>query len=308
MKRYQRRDLLKLAAIGGGAAYLSALGGCAATTSPMSGASARAGAAKDYDDFYFVQLSDSHWGFSGPPNPDAANTLRKAVATVNALEHPPEFIVFTGDLTHTTDDPGERRKRLAGFRDIVSALKVKQVRFMPGEHDAALDRGAAYKEFFGETFYSFDHKGVHFIAVDNVSDPGAKIGDEQLAWMKADLAKRPKDSPIVVLTHRPLFDLVPKWDWATRDGAQAIDILMQYPKVTVFYGHIHQEHHHMTGHIAHHSAKSLIFPLPAPNSQPARTPLPWDPAQPNRGLGFREVEAEPDVANYKIQELGVTKA
>jgi hypothetical protein len=308
MKRYQRRDLLKLAAIGGGAAYLSALGGCAATTSPMSGASARAGAAKDYDDFYFVQLSDSHWGFSGPPNPDAANTLRKAVATVNALEHPPEFIVFTGDLTHTTDDPGERRKRLAGFRDIVSALKVKQVRFMPGEHDAALDRGAAYKEFFCETFYSFDHKGVHFIAVDNVSDPGAKIGDEQLAWMKADLAKRPKDSPIVVLTHRPLFDLVPKWDWATRDGAQAIDILMQYPKVTVFYGHIHQEHHHMTGHIAHHSAKSLIFPLPAPNSQPARTPLPWDPAQPNRGLGFREVEAEPDVANYKIQELGVTKA
>jgi hypothetical protein len=307
VKRYQRRDLLKLAAIGGGAAYFAALGGCAATSSPM-GMQARAGAAKDYDDFYFVQLSDSHWGFSGPPNPDAANTLRKAVATVNALEHPPEFIVFTGDLTHTTDDPGERRKRMAGFRDIVSALKVKQVRFMPGEHDAALDRGAAFKEFFGETFYSFDHKGVHFIALDNVSDPGAKIGDEQLAWMKADLAKRPKDSPIVVLTHRPLFDLVPKWDWATRDGAQAIDILMQYPKVTVFYGHIHQEHHHMTGHIAHHSAKSLIFPLPAPGSQPARTPLPWDPAQPNRGLGFREIEAEPDVANYKIQELGVTRA
>jgi hypothetical protein len=304
---HQRRQLLKLAALGGGAAYLSALGGCASAVSP-AGTAARAGRAPDYDDFYFVQLSDTHWGFQGPPNPDAANTLRKAVATVNALEHPPEFIVFTGDLTHTTDDPGERRKRMAGFREIVSALKVKQVRFMPGEHDAALDRGAAYKEFFGETFYSFDHKGVHFIALDNVSDPGAKIGDEQLAWMKADLAGRPKDSPIVVLTHRPLFDLAPKWDWATRDGAQAVDILMQYPKVTVFYGHIHQEHHHMTGHIAHHSAKSLIFPLPAPGSQPARTPLPWDPAQPNRGLGFREVEAEPDVASYKIQEFGVTKA
>ena len=141
-----------------------------------------------------------------------------------------------------------------------------------------------------------------------MSDPGARIGDEQLAWLKADLAKRAKDAPIVVLTHRPLFDLEPKWDWATRDGAQAIEILMQYPKVTVFYGHIHQEHHHMTGHIAHHSAKSLIFPLPAPGSQPARTPLPWDPAQPNRGLGFREVEAEPDVAQYKLQEFGVTRA
>jgi hypothetical protein len=296
-----RRDLLKLAALGGGAVYMSGLAGAALAAAPKA-------AALPYEDFYFVQLSDTHWGFSGAPNPDAANTLKKAVATVNALADPPEFIVFTGDLTHTTDDPAERRKRMREFRDIVSALKVKQVRFMPGEHDASLDRGAAYKEFFGETSYSFDHKGVHFIAIDNVSDPGARIGDEQLAWMKADLAKRPADSPIVVLTHRPLFDLEPKWDWATRDGAQAVDILMQYPKVTVFYGHIHQEHHHMTGHIAHHSAKSLIFPLPAPGSQPARTPLPWDPSQPNRGLGFREVEAEPDTAQYKIHEFGVAKA
>jgi hypothetical protein len=290
-----RRELLQLFALGGGAVYASGLAGPAAAATP-------------YDDFYFVQLSDTHWGFSGAPNPDAANTLKKAVVAVNALAEPPEFIVFTGDLTHTTDDPAERRRRMAEFRDIVSALKVKQVRFMPGEHDASLDRGTAYKEFFGDTFYAFDHKGVHFIAVDNVSDPGARIGDEQLAWMQADLARRPVDSPIVVLAHRPLFDLEPKWDWATRDGAQAVDILMKYPKVTVFYGHIHQEHHHMTGHIAHHSAKSLIFPLPAPGSQPARTPLPWDPAQPNRGLGFREVEAEPGTASYKIREFGVARA
>lgn len=296
-----RRQLMKLAALGGGAVYISALAGCAA-------GDRKAVAAADYGDFYFAQLSDTHWGFTGSPNPDAKNTLRNAVAAVNALEEQPDFIVFTGDLTHTTDDPGERRRRMAEFREIVGALKVKQVRFMPGEHDASLDRGAAFKEFFGETFYSFDHKGVHFVAIDNVSDPGARIGDEQLEWMKSDLARRPKDSPIVVLTHRPLFDLVPKWDWATRDGAKALEILMAHPKVTVFYGHIHQEHHHMTGHIAHHSAKSLIFPLPAPGSQPDRTPLPWDPARPNRGLGFREVEAEPDTAQYKIAEFGVTKA
>ena len=298
---HQRRDLLKLAAVGGGAEFLSGLAGCATTSAAKT-------AGANYDDFYFVQLSDTHWGFSGPPNPDAANTLRKAVATVNALEKQPEFIVFTGDLTHTTDDPAERRKRLAGFREIVSALKVKQVRFMPGEHDASLDRGAAYKEFFGETFYSFDHKGVHFIAVDNVSDAGAKIGDEQLAWLKDDLAKRDKAAPIVVFTHRQLFDLAPKWDWATRDGAQAIELLMPYQNVTVFYGHIHQEHHQMTGHIAHHSAKSLIFALPAPNSQPARTPLPWDPAQPYKGLGWREIEAEKKGTSFDIHEFPVVRA
>ena len=230
------------------------------------------------------------------------------MAEVNALEIPPDFIVFTGDLTHTTDDPQERRRRLAEFRDIVSGLKVKNVRFMPGEHDASLDNGAAYKEMFGDTHYSFDHKGVHFIALDNVSDPGARIGEQQLDWMKADLLQQKKNAPIVVLTHRPLFDLAPQWDWATRDGAAALELLMPYPSVTVFYGHIHQEHHHRTAHIAHHSAKSLIFPLPAPGSQEKRTPLPWDPAEPNKGLGFREVEAEVRDARYQIVEFPVSKA
>ena len=297
-----RRDFMKLGAVGGGAVFLSGLRGLAQA---VGGAGS---AMPDYGDFYFVQLSDIHWGYAGPANPDAANTLKKAVATVNALEIQPDFILFTGDLTHTTDDPAERRKRLAGFRDIVGELKVRDIRFIPGEHDASLDRGAAFKEFFGLTHYSFDHKGVHFVALDNVSDPGASIGDEQLEWLKADLAKQDKDAPIVVFTHRPLFDLAPKWDWATRDGAKAVELLMPYRNMTVFYGHIHQEHHHRTGHIAHHSAKSLIFPLPAPGSQDKRTPLPWDPAMPNKGLGFREVEAEVKEALYKITEFPVTGA
>src|SRR5207344_53232 len=120
-------------------------------------------------------------------NPDAKLTLPKAVSAVNALAEPPDFIVFTGDLTHTTDDPKERRKRMAEFRDIASALEVKTVRFIPGEHDAALDNGKAFTEFFGPTHYTFEHKGVHFIVLDNVSDPGAQLGDAQLAWLAADL-------------------------------------------------------------------------------------------------------------------------
>jgi len=296
----QRRDFLALTALGGGAVFGSGLAGCATRADGTSAAG--------NGDFYFVQLSDTHWGYQGPANPDSAVTLRKAVATVNALSTPPEFIVFTGDLTHTTDDPAERRRRLAEFKSIVADLKVKTVRFMPGEHDASLDRGAAYKEFFGETFYTFDHRGVHFIAIDNVSDPGAKIGDEQLAWLRADLARLDKQAPIVVLTHRPLFDLAPKWDWATRDGAQAVELLMPFANVTVFYGHIHQEHHQMTAHIAHHSAKSLIFPLPAPGSQPNRTPLPWDASAPYKGLGFREIEAEAAGSALKVTEFPVVRA
>jgi hypothetical protein len=125
--------------------------------------------------------------------------------------------------------------------------------------------------------------------------------------LQADLARLAPSTPIVVLTHRPLFDLVPKWDWATRDGAQALAMLMPFENVTVFYGHIHQEHHHMTGHIAHHSAKSLIFALPAPGSQLERTPLPWDPAAPYKGLGFRELHVGSRAKSYDLMEFPVVQ-
>jgi Icc-related predicted phosphoesterase len=294
-----RREFIRLAGLGV-VVFASGLGAAGCATGG-------AGTAAAADDFYFVQLSDCHWGFEGPPNPDAHGTLQKAVAAVNALPQAPDFIVFTGDLTHTTDDPEERRRRMAQFRDIVADLKVRQIRYMPGEHDAGLDRGAAFQEFFGATHYTFAHKGLHFIVLDNVSDPGAAIGDAQLGWLQDELAKLPKDARIIVLTHRPLFDLYPQWDWATRDGARAIELLMPYENVTVFYGHIHQEHHHMTGHIAHHAARSLIFPLPAPGSQPKRTPLPWDAAQPYRGLGWRRIEADARQGRLEFEERPVLK-
>ncbi|MDB5819038.1 MAG: serine/threonine protein phosphatase [Rhizobacter sp.] len=264
--------------------------------------------AASHEDFFFVQLSDSHWGFEGPANPDAHGTLPKAVAAVNALPAQPDFIIFTGDLTQTTDDPKERRRRMAEFKEIVGSLAVKTVHFIPGEHDAALDNGRAFKEFFGATHYTFDHKGVHFIVLDNVSDPAAQIGEAQLAWLADDLKTQPKDARIVVFAHRPLFDLYPQWDWATRDGAHAIDLLTPHDNVTVFYGHIHQENHHHTGNILHHSARSLIFPLPAPGSQPKRTPLDWNPAEPYAGLGFRRIETEPNEADYLVTELRIPKA
>jgi len=51
-------------------------------------------------DLSFVQISDSHIGFSKPANPDVTGTLREAIAKVNALPTPPSFVLHTGDLTH----------------------------------------------------------------------------------------------------------------------------------------------------------------------------------------------------------------
>jgi hypothetical protein len=93
----------------------------------------------------------------------------------------------------------------------------------------------------------------------------------------------------VVFAHRPLFSLMKEWDWFTTDGDRALALLQKHANVTVFYGHIHQEHHHVTGAIRHHAARSLVFPLPAPGSVPKKGPLPWDPDHPLRGLGWRDV-------------------
>lgn len=303
--KQNRRDLLKLAGLGG-VVFASSLVACASKQQEATLASGGNPKTKGpHEDFFFLQLSDTHWGYSGAANPEADMTLKKTVQAINASSTQPDFIIFTGDLTHNTDDAAVRRKRLGEFKEIVSGLKVKNLKFIPGEHDAGADKAAAYKEFFGETHYAFDHKGVHFIAIDNVSDPGNIVGEEQIAWLDGDLKKVDPATPVVVFTHRPLFDLYPQWEWQTKDGDKVVSILSRHKMVTVFYGHIHQENHHMTGQIAHHSAKSLIFSLPAPGSAPKKAPMSWDPAKPGAGLGYRNVATAATAEGLKVTEVSV---
>jgi hypothetical protein len=285
---WKRRDVLALMGLGG-LVFASGLGACSKAGADVQAPAIGSGGSVARQDFFFLQLSDTHWGYKGQSNPEADRCLRRTVAAINAVDAQPDFIVFTGDLTHTTDDPKERRARMAEFREITSRLKTKKLVFLPGEHDAAPDRGEAYRDAFGELHQAFSHKGVSFIALDNASQPGGAMGDAQLDWLAAEVARVPTGTPLVVLAHRPLFDLYPEWEWATKDGARAIEVLSRRDNVTVFYGHIHQENHHVAANIAHHSARSLIFPLPAPGAVPKRAPLSWDPASSDHGLGHRSI-------------------
>ncbi|MDQ5985759.1 MAG: 3',5'-cyclic-AMP phosphodiesterase [Syntrophus sp. SKADARSKE-3] len=294
--KIDRREFLKLAGMGC-VVFVSGLGNLDQSAH---------GADMGKDDFFFIQISDTHWGFTNPAvNPDAKGTLKKAINAVNSLKYPPNFIVFTGDLSHTTDDDNERRRRLSEFHDIVKTLKVKDIRFLAGEHDAGLDYGKAFQEFFGKTHYTFDYNKVHFIVLDNVSKPNSILGDDQLQWLNDDLKLLDKNSRIIVLTHRPLFDLNPEWDWHTQDGAKAIELLMPFRDVTVFYGHIHQEHHHMTGHIAHHAAKGTMYPLPVSGSVPKKQPVPWNPSEPYKGLGYRGIDVKSSQKDLTVMEFGI---
>ncbi len=255
--------------------------------------------------FSIVQLSDTHVGFNGPPDPLGTAAFERAVETINALTPQPDLILFTGDLTHDSEDSGEHAKRFAKFKDIAGRLRVEKRFFVPGEHDAALDGGTLFREHLGETHRSFDHKGVHFVALDNVSAGRPAVGKQQIAWLKSDLARYSKETPIVVFTHRPLFDLKPEWEWFTSDGDTVMNVLAPFDAVTVLYGHIHREQHTTMGNAQHHAARSLIFAFPDPATTAEKKPLPFDASQPFRNLGIRRITDSG--AHLAIDDIELTK-
>jgi 3',5'-cyclic AMP phosphodiesterase CpdA len=255
--------------------------------------------------FTFVQMSDTHVGFAAGPNPTGTKAFERAVEVVNRLPVQPELILFTGDLSHESEVPGEHAARMERFREIASRLRTPVRKMVPGEHDAALDGGALYRNRFGDTHYSFDHRGVHFIALDNVSRPKPEVGAEQLAWLRQDLARFPKTAPVVVFTHRPLFDLKPEWEWFTRDGDLVMAALAPYENVTVLYGHIHREDLHKEGHSVHYAARSLIFAFPDPAQVMDKKPNPFDKEHPFKNLGVRVVasQGEPRTTPLRCEEV-----
>lgn len=299
---FDRREILALAGLGG----VGVVFGSTLVLPAAAQGSAPAGAAAE--DFYFVQLSDTHWGFKDDAiNPDAENTMKKVIAGINALSRQPDFIVFTGDMTHTTNDAKVRRTRMADVRGMLGDLRTKDIKFVPGDHDANADRGEAYQEYFGKLNYTFDHKGYHFVVLDNVSDKEFRLGEAQLQWLAADLAQLPKDTPVIVLTHRPLFELYRPWGWFTPDGDKAMDLLRPF-KATVFYGHIHHEHHTTANGLVHHAATALMIPIYPAGTRPERMPRRWDPKAPYNGMGWRGVSARGKGTVWDLQELPVVQS
>lgn len=239
----------------------------------------------------FVQISDSHMGFNKPANPDVNGTLQGAVDKINALPRQPEFVIHTGDLTHLAK-PAE----FDTMDHILKGLKTKEIFTVPGEHDVAADDGNEYRERYGKKtkgdgWYSFDHKGVHFVGLVNVVklEGLGKLGATQLAWLADDLKARSASTPIVVFAHIPLWMVSEKWGWGTADSEQALGMLKRFGSVTVLNGHIHQAMQKIEGNVAFHTAMSTAFPQPAPGTAPAPGPMKVPDDRLRKVLGICEV-------------------
>jgi predicted phosphodiesterase len=225
----------------------------------------------------FVQISDSHIGFSKPANQDVAATFRETVLRINSLPQTPEFILHTGDLTHLSE-----AAEFDGLEQMLKACRTKQVFYVPGEHDILNDNGAQYLARFGKGtrgagWHSFDQKGVHFIGLVNVANNSegglGVLGGAQLEWLAKDLAGLSAETPLVVYAHIPLWSVYPKWGWGTGDAEQALALMKRFGSVTVLNGHIHQALQKIEGNVTFHTARSTAFPQPAPGSAPKPGPM-----------------------------------
>lgn len=226
----------------------------------------------------FVQISDTHIGFRKGANPDVVGSLRHAIADINALPQTPAFVVHTGDVSHLSK-PAE----FGQARELLQEIRVERVHTVPGEHDTIDEGVTGYLKYFdhdgnGKAWYSFDQGGVHFIGLNNVlnfkAGTLAALGDEQIEWLKTDLARISHSTPIVALAHIPLWTIWEPWGWGTADSAQAMALLRPFGSVTVLNGHIHQVLQKVEGNIALHTAMSLAYPLPTPGQDGIGEPGP----------------------------------
>jgi 3',5'-cyclic AMP phosphodiesterase CpdA len=215
----------------------------------------------------FVQISDTHIGFNKEANPDVSGTLVRTIDLVNAMPEQPALIIHTGDITHLSK-PAE----FDLAQQMLARLKTGELHTVPGEHDTTDPSVTEYLNRFGKNsdnrgYYSFDHAGVHFVALVNVLQfkPGGlgTLGDEQLAWVRSDLKGRSASTPIVVFAHMPLWTVYEPWGWGTGDAPQLMEQLRRFGSVTVLNGHIHQIVQKVEGNVTFHTARSTAYPQPA---------------------------------------------
>ena len=163
-----------------------------------------------------------------------------AVRKLNMLR--PSFVMSVGDLVEGfTANRDEALRQWREFEGFVDRLEMRFF-FVAGNHDLSNDLlDGLWRDKFGPTWYSFDYKRVHFVCLCS-EDPVLRIGDEQLAFLRADLVTHADARHTLVFLHRPL------WITAERDLAEGradstnwkrVEALLADRPHTVFSGHIH---------------------------------------------------------------------
>ena len=207
--------------------------------------------------FTFAFLTDVHL--------NANNFDISSKGLKQALEHAKskevDFVLFGGDLADLDglqpQDSLRADSLLAAFKSIVDESGVKAYftignhdRYYTFNHQADTAGFKLFEKHLGYTYYSFDHKGVHFVVLNSVqiddSSRNYHVGPEQIEWLKADLLNLSPGTPLVVSTHVPFQSLYyPAVEGVVKDVdmftnfKEVWDILLAYDLKVILQGHQH---------------------------------------------------------------------
>ena len=267
--------------------------------------------------FRFAWVSDTHL-YPRELNGRFVEKTVRAFKEVQAMNPPADFFIFGGDLAQL-GDPVE----LQLGADLLKEVSVRKV-FIPGEHDWYLDMGAMWNKNFGATPWSFDHKGVRVIGLNTIAgapdfwtarkmSPKERmghmatldgtlggawsvIGEQQLRWLSSNLANWPKDQPVLLFTHTPLYEYYPPWNFWIRDWRAAHEILKPFSNVTNVHGHTHQVLYNEIGKLRSIGMLATSWPWPyAPEGVPTltRPMIRADPGDHFDGVGWAQLTVQP---------------
>lgn len=273
------------------------------------------------ENFSFAFISDAHLqqvqGAEFVRHWDAG--FNRAIDETNQLGNKPDFVVFGGDLAQSGT-----RAELDHGAELLARLNAKTYHVI-GEHDYYHDLGEHWSRLFGAQYYSFDHKGVHFVvlnsvraneqwlqgkngaqrmqAVSGLRNPNASpfmVGDSQRAWLAKDLAGIDRTTPVVVFSHAPLQKIHRDWNFWTEDADEVQQLLAPFDKSTVIYGHVHQVQYNRVGNTSFHSVTATSWPWPYPQaSHQARALMPKLTVPINRANGA----VEHDATGWQVVDL-----
>jgi 3',5'-cyclic AMP phosphodiesterase CpdA len=226
----------------------------------------------------FALVSDVHFGpearYDGKLRKltgQAAELLGAFVHRMNDVVHP-DLVVNLGD-----DIEDESREAdLARYGEFIGILSRCEARVVhvAGNHDrinmteADLLRFWGREEPAGRFYYSFDHRGVHFVvlATHETQNVDVRVDEEQLAWLESDLARAAR--PAIVLMHHPASeqDLTHnRWFYRAPHLCKIVErrrlrriIEASQKVIAVFNGHVHWNHFDLCGGIPYVTVQSLI--------------------------------------------------
>jgi hypothetical protein len=159
-------------------------------------------------------------------------------------------------------------------------------------HFITLNSILTYDDWTHERWPTAEQRMFEMAGLDNPNGSPFMVGEKQIGWLRKDLEKVKKDTPIVVFSHSPIQKIYKGWNFWTEDAEDVQALLESFDDVTVVYGHVHQVQYNQIGNISFHAVMATAWPWPYPQSYAqAKSHLPKLTVPMNRADPFFERDA-----------------